>query len=84
VDQKAICAALESKRIAGAALDVFEEEPIKAVDPILKQQNLIVTPHVAGHTKDSRIKMIATLAEDVVRALNGKTPINLVNKDVLR
>jgi D-3-phosphoglycerate dehydrogenase len=84
VDQRALYAALESGRIAGVALDVFEEEPIKATDPILKLQNLIVTPHVAGHTKDSRIKMIVTLAEDVVRALNGKTPINLVNKDVLR
>ncbi|MGD0159312.1 MAG: hydroxyacid dehydrogenase [Candidatus Bathyarchaeia archaeon] len=84
VDQKALYSALEDGRIAGAALDVFEEEPIKATDPILKLQNLIVTPHVAGHTRDSRIKMIVVLAEDVVRALNGKTPVNLVNKDVLR
>jgi D-3-phosphoglycerate dehydrogenase len=84
VDQKALYTTLENGRIGGAALDVFEEEPIKATDPILRLENVIVTPHVAGHTKDSRIKMIVTLAEDVVRALNGRTPVNLVNKDLLR
>jgi len=83
-DQKALLTTLESGGIAGAALDVFEEEPIKATDPILRLKNVIVTPHVAGHTKDSRTKMIVTLAEDVVRALSGKTPVNLVNKELLR
>lgn len=84
VDQKALCVALERRMIAGAALDVFENEPINANDPILKPENVIVTPHVAGHTRDSRAKMIITLAQDVVRALDGETPINLVNRDLPR
>lgn len=83
VDQKALCDALEKNWIAGAALDVFEEEPPSPNNTVFKFRNLIVTPHVAGFTKDARVKMIVTLAKGVVRALHGEAPINLVNKEVL-
>ncbi len=83
VDQKALFNALRNRLISGAALDVFENEPIDKDDPILKLENIIVTPHVAGHTRESRAMMISLLAEDVVRALNGNVPVNLVNREVL-
>lgn len=84
VDQKALYNALDGKIIAGAALDVFEDEPPESNDPILRLGNVILTPHVAGHTGDSRRKMIIALAEDVSRALSGETPVNLVNRELLR
>lgn len=83
VDQEALFGALEKGWIAGAALDVFEEEPPAQNFTGLGLRNLILTPHVAGFTKDARERMIITLARDVVEVLRGGLPKNLVNKEVL-
>lgn len=82
IDEDALIVALEENWIEGAALDVFEEEPhisdrLKALD------NLVVTPHIGSATREARIEMARMAAENVIEVLiNGKPPVNLVNKDI--
>jgi D-3-phosphoglycerate dehydrogenase len=61
VDKGALFNALRQKRIAGAALDVFWEEPIDPEDPFIKLDNVIVTPHLGGTLKDTLLKSIEKL-----------------------
>jgi D-3-phosphoglycerate dehydrogenase/(S)-sulfolactate dehydrogenase len=83
VDTKALHDVLRERRIAGAALDVFEGEPLAAESPLRDLDNAYLSPHVAGGTTDARILSGATAAENLVRALQGQ-PQNVVNPDVLR
>ncbi|UCD95739.1 MAG: hydroxyacid dehydrogenase [Candidatus Bathyarchaeota archaeon] len=83
VDQKALLKALEEGYLAGAALDVYETEPPAVDDPIVRPGVILKTPHVAGFTKESRERMIVTLAEDVLRVFRGESPVNLVNRKSL-
>jgi glyoxylate reductase len=84
VDQAALCEALKEGRIAGAALDVYEVEPIPSDEPLLRLDNVILTPHIGSRTVETRTKMALTVAEDVVRVLEGKEPVNLVNRELLK
>jgi D-3-phosphoglycerate dehydrogenase len=79
VDEMALYKALKEKRIAGAALDVMEMEPPDPNNPLLSLDNIIITPHIAGSTKESIIEMAKTAAEDIVRVLNGRPPKFPVN-----
>ncbi len=72
--------ALKNKRIAGAAIDVTENEPIDVDSKLLKLDNLIVTPHAAFFTKDSFEELRRRALEEAIRVLEGKEPINRVNK----
>jgi D-3-phosphoglycerate dehydrogenase len=83
IDEKSLVDTLRENKIRGVGLDVFESEPLSLQSPLLKFANVIITPHVAGFTKEAREKTIMILAEDVARALNGQRPINLVNKEVV-
>lgn len=74
IDQAALAEALEQGVIAGAALDVFEEEPMPPDDPLLKVRNLIVTPHCASATWETRRKMAERCAENVRACLEGRRP----------
>ena len=71
VDDAAVAAALRDGRLGGAALDVFEGEPVPADNPFSGVPNLILTPHVAGVTSDSNIRVSAVTAENVRRVLTG-------------
>jgi D-3-phosphoglycerate dehydrogenase len=82
VDQMALWEALKEKRIAGAALDVYEVEPIPYDEPLLQLDNVILTPHIGSGTVETRTKMALTVAEDVIRVLKGKKPMNLVNREL--
>lgn len=84
VDQPALYEALRNKNIAGAALDVFLEEPIRPDDPLLQLENVVFTPHIGSATVETRHKMALTAAKDLVRVLKGKSPKNLVNVELLR
>jgi D-3-phosphoglycerate dehydrogenase len=84
VDEKALRKALEERRIAGAGLDVLESEPPPSESPLFKLDNVIITPHVAGLTKEARSKTLVVLAQDIARAATGQTPVNLVNKEDLQ
>jgi D-3-phosphoglycerate dehydrogenase len=81
IDEAALAEALRNGVIAGAALDVFENEP--AVHPeLLKLDNVVLTPHIASATFDTRNKMATMAADNLIAALAGQRPPNLVNAEV--
>ncbi len=84
IDQAALYEALKEERLAGAALDVFEEEPIAHGEPMLGLKNVILTPHLGSATVETRLKMGLTAAEDVIRVLKGEKPIHLINRELLK
>lgn len=83
IDEKALYNALKKRQIAGAALDVYEKEPISSNNPLLKLDNIILTPHVAGISTDVPVRSCRMLAEDVERFLKGEKPLHVVNPSVL-
>ncbi len=74
IDQKALTEALKAKTIAGAALDVFEVEPTPLTEELLKLENVLVTPHMASATWETRRKMAERCAESIKAFLEGKRP----------
>jgi glyoxylate reductase len=78
IDQRALTEALKDGKIAGAALDVFEEEPIPLDEELLEMENVLATPHIASATWETRRKMAMSCAESVREFLKGKRPRNLV------
>lgn len=82
VDQEALYRALKSKVIAGAALDVFEEEPVQASNPLLKLDNLVVAPHISSASIETREKMAIIAAQNLLDALSGNRPKFIVNPQV--
>ena len=82
IDEAALVYALESGKIAGAALDVFENEPF--VLPGLKRPNVVLAPHIASASIETRTKMACMAAENVVALLKGKQPLNILNPEVLK
>ncbi|HLZ26380.1 MAG TPA: phosphoglycerate dehydrogenase [Chloroflexota bacterium] len=83
VDEVAIARALHAGQIAGAALDVFDREPLPAASPLRQAPNLILTPHIAGVTQQSRTAMVAMAVQNVARVLRGEAPLSCVNPEVL-
>jgi glyoxylate reductase len=82
VDEAALATALDAGKIAGAALDVFENEP--AVYPgLLNRGNVILTPHIASASIETRTKMAVMAAENIMAMLTGKRPPNILNPEVL-
>ena len=82
VDQKALYDALVERRIAGAAIDVFDPEPASADDPILALDSLICAPHALGWT-DQMFETMGLITSDAARAVRkGTAPKNIVNGDV--
>jgi phosphoglycerate dehydrogenase-like enzyme len=83
VDTAALCDALREKRIAGAALDVVEEEPLPAESPLRAFETVYLTPHAGGSTVDARLRSGTTAAENLIRGLTGQRPDGIVNPEVL-
>jgi glyoxylate reductase len=83
VDEAALVEALQAKRIAGAGLDVFEEEP-KLHPGLLGLENLALTPHIGSASGATRLRMATRAAENCVAALEGRRPPNLVNPEAWR
>ncbi len=80
VDERALVRALERGWIAGAALDVLPTEPPPADDPLLRLDNLVLTPHVAFYSEESLQELQRKAAEEVVRVLTGQPPRYPVNR----
>ena len=79
IDEKALVKALEEGRIAGCALDVYEEEPLSSDSPLLKFDNCVVTPHLGASTSEAQVNVAIEIAETVRNALLGKGIANAVN-----
>ncbi|MEK7646977.1 MAG: D-glycerate dehydrogenase [Patescibacteria group bacterium] len=77
VDEAALVSALQNKTIKGAALDVFENEP-KLAPGLTELDNVIITPHIASATEETRSKMSEMAADNIIAALSGNVPPNLV------
>lgn len=84
VDTPALLGALHAGRIGGAALDVYDEQPLPQSSPLWQAPNLLLTPHVAGITATSLRNMSVGAAEEMQRILAGDTPLNLVNPEYKR
>jgi len=79
VDESALYDALKNKKIAGAALDVFEHEPPKETK-LTSLDNIVFSPHLGANTKEGQIRAGTVCAEQVMKVLNGETPDHWVNK----
>ncbi|MBI2947960.1 MAG: C-terminal binding protein [Verrucomicrobia bacterium] len=84
VDAKALLAALESGRVAFAALDVFEEEPPALHSPLRTHPRMVLTDHVAWYSEDSQLELKITAAEEAVRVCTGGLPRSIANPEVLQ
>lgn len=81
VDEQALYEALRSKRIWGAGLDVFEVEPVPPDHPLLGLDNVVALPHIGSASVATRTRMALLAVENLVSALSGRRPPNLVNPD---
>ena len=81
VSEAALVEALREKRIAGAAMDVFETQPIVPNSPFLDLDNVVLTPHLGGATDETIERHSRMMADDILRFLNGERPANLVNPE---
>ena len=82
IEEAALIKALKNKKIGGAGLDVFEEEPLPGNSPLRKLKNVILSPHVAGEPDGLyfHAKRFKFFAENIRRVLQGKTPKNVLNQ----
>jgi len=84
VQEEALVEALRAKRIAGAMLDVYEHYRLAPGHPLFALDNVILTPHLAAVTQESRARASVAAADEMLRILRGERPRNLVNPEVLK
>jgi D-3-phosphoglycerate dehydrogenase len=82
VDEAALIQALQSQRIAGAAMDVYDPEPPRPGNPLLHMDNVIVTPHFSAMTEESLYNMGTMVAQGVLDVLDGRRPEFMVNPEI--
>lgn len=83
IDDDALIRALREQRIGGAALDVFAAQPLPPDHPYFSFDNVIITPHMAGITEDSMLRMGLGAVEEALRVLAGELPLNLRNPEAV-
>lgn len=81
IDEAALINVLKNGKIAGAGLDVFEEEPLPSSSPLWKLDNVLISPHVSGNTSRYHEKVAMLFAENLQRYITGKRLLNLVDRD---
>lgn len=82
VDEEALAEKVKEGRIKAAALDVMRLEPPELDNPLLKMEEVIITPHVAMYTTEALTRMDNALAEDILRFFNGERPLRVANPEV--
>lgn len=80
IDQDALLAALQAKQIGGAVLDVTTPEPLPADHPLWRQENVLITPHLAGHIEHHFDNVVELFAENLRRERAGEPLLNLVER----
>lgn len=80
VDEAALIEALQSGHLAGAGLDVFEQEPTPVDNPLLSMDNVFCMPHIGGETAEAKLRVYDIAAQNVLRVLAGEAPISPVNR----
>ncbi len=83
IDEAALYRALKEKRIAGAALDSFAVEPLPDDSPLRQLDNVILTPHMVGHTQDAFVSFPPAAVENITRILRGEPPLYCKNPEVI-
>ncbi|NIS59260.1 MAG: C-terminal binding protein [Proteobacteria bacterium] len=83
VDEAALIEALEREWISGAALDVLEKEPPDTRNPLMKRDNVVLTPHIGFYSEESKSELKRRAAENVSSVLTGKLPDSVVNTEVV-
>jgi glyoxylate reductase len=83
IDQGALCEALNQGAIAGAGLDVFEEEPLPSSDRLRSLTNVVLTPHIGSASAATRSRMAAIAVENCLSVLAGESPAHCINPEVL-
>jgi phosphoglycerate dehydrogenase-like enzyme len=78
IDFPALHEALTSGRIAGAGLDVFPAEPPSSYEPVLSLDNVVLTPHLAGASRETRVKQTRNAFDNVLRVARGERPLWVV------
>ena len=84
VDEKALIKALQEGEIGGAALDFLEEEPVARDNPLLTMSNVVLSPHVAWNSFEGVDDLHKEVTDNVMRFINGETPVSIVNKEFLK
>lgn len=84
VDEAALINALQQGQIRAAGLDVFEREPLELSSPLLQMDNVVATPHIGSATFETREAMARCAVDNLLAALAGERPANLVNPQALR
>ena len=83
IDEKALVQALKKGKIAGAGLDVYEREPVVESE-LIEMKDVVLVPHIASASRETRLRMAMMAAENLVAGLMGKFPPNLVNKEIIQ
>jgi D-3-phosphoglycerate dehydrogenase / 2-oxoglutarate reductase len=84
IEEKALLESLSNHSIAGAAFDIFASHPLSLQSPLLKMENVILTPHIGGATDNTITRYSGMITEDIFRFLEGQRPLNLLNSEVWR
>jgi D-3-phosphoglycerate dehydrogenase len=83
VDELPLMRALESGKLRGAVLDVFNEQPLPKDHPLFAVGNVILTPHMAGITTESMLRMGQGVVNEITRLIKGEEPLNFINPEAL-
>ena len=78
IDEVDLCRALDERLIGGAVLDVLEQEPVPADSPLLEQENVVLTPHIAGLTEEAQVNTSVMVAREVLKVLRGELSLCVV------
>jgi len=84
IDEQALVEVLQERRIAGAALDTFEVEPLPAHSPLRSLSNVILTPHMVGHTREAYEAIPRTALQNILNVLAGEPPVHCKNPEILQ